>query len=86
MVLGGLAALTVVAQVFGSPLNQDEKRRRGMHGNVHRLPVSLEAIAAVVILLGGVGILYWAKFEPCAFLNYWVSSLSSVYRVLLACR
>jgi hypothetical protein len=86
MTLIGVVALTIVSHIFGSPLSYEEKRRTGTQGNVYRMPVNLEAIAAVVILLGGVGILFWSNFEPCAFLNYWLPSLSSVYRVLLACR
>lgn len=86
MTLIGVVALTLVSHIFGSPLSYEEKRRTGTQGNVYRMPVNLEVIVAVVILLGGVGILFWSNFELCAFLNNWVPSLSSVYRVLLACR
>jgi len=86
MVLAGLVALTAASHLFGTPLSYDEKRRLGKTGNVTRLPLNLETIASAAILLGGFGILSWSNFEICSFLNYWLPSLSSVYKVLLACR
>ena len=86
MVLAGLVALTAASHLFGTPLSYDEKRRLGKTGNVTRLPLNLETITSAVILLGGFGILSWSNFEACSFLNYWLPSLSSVYKVLLACR
>ena len=86
MVLAGLVALTAASHLFGTPLSYDEKRRMGKTGNVTRLPINLETIASAVVLLGGLGILSLSNFELCSFLNYWLPSLSSVYKVLLACR
>lgn len=86
MVLAGLVALTAASHLFGTPLDYDEKRRLGKTGNVTRLPINLETIASAALLLGGISILSWSSFEACTFLNYWLPSLSSVYKVLLACR
>lgn len=86
MVLAGLVAFTAASHLFGTPLSDDEKRRLGKIGNVTRLPINLETMAAAVVFLGGLGILSWSNFEACAFLNYWLPSLSSVYKVFLACR
>lgn len=86
LALAGLVALAAVSNQFGVRLDYDEKRRLGKSGNVKRLPINLESIASAAMLLGGLGILAWSNFELCSFLNYWLPSLSSVYKVLLACR
>ena len=86
MILAGVVALSVVSYLYGTPLSYDEKRRMGKQGNVNRLPINLETIVSAAALLGGLGILSWSGFELCAFLAYWLPSLSSVYQVLLACR
>jgi hypothetical protein len=86
LTLMGVIALTIVSHIFGRPLTRDEKRMRGTRGNAYQVPINLETIASAVLFLGGIGILFWSKFEPCAFLNYWLPNLSSVYRVLLACQ
>jgi hypothetical protein len=86
IVAAGLAALTAASHLFGVPLSHDEKRRLGKTGNAVRLPINLETLAAAVVFLCGLGVLSWSNFEACAFLNYWLPSLSSVYKVLLACR
>ena len=86
MVLAGVVALSAASYVYGTPLGNSEKRRMGKRGNVSRLPFNLETIASAAALLGGLGILSWSGFELCAFLAYWLPSLSSVYQVLLACR
>lgn len=86
MVLAGMVALSVASYLYGTPLSYDEKRRMGKRGNASRLTFNLETIASAAALLGGLSILSWSDFKLCAFLVYWLPSLSSVYQVLLACR
>ena len=83
----GMVALTVSAQVFGTPLTRDEKRRLGReHKNTYSLPVNIETIASAILFLGGMGILSWSKFSLCAFLAYWVPNTSDAIMFLLSCK
>jgi hypothetical protein len=90
LAIAGMIALTVSAHLFGTPLSPAEKRRASDEWNrrkdAYRLPISLEAIAATIFFLGGIGILTWSKFNLCAFLAYWLPSLPATIRLLLSCR
>jgi hypothetical protein len=86
----GMIALTASTHVFGMPLSPTEKWRASDEWNrrrdVYRLPLSLETIAAVIFLLGGIGILAWSNFSLCAFLAYWLPSLPDALMLLLSCK
>jgi hypothetical protein len=90
LAIAGAIGLTASAHVFGTRLSPTEKQRASDEWNrrkdVYRLPLSLEAITALIFLLGGVGILTWSRFNLCAFLGYWVPSLPQTARLLLSCR
>jgi len=83
----GLAALTASAYVYGRPLTRNEKFRMGNdRRNARRLPLNLETIASTVFVLIGLGILNWSNFNLCAYLAYWLPSLSSSLRFWLSCQ
>lgn len=85
----GIAALSASAFLYGTPLTRDEKwdmGRKWEHQNVYRLPVRLETLASGFFFLGGVGILWWSKFEPCAFLAHWLPELPEALRLFLSCQ
>jgi len=78
------------AYLYGTPLTGTEKRRmdddRGRGGHVYRLPFNLETLISTVFLLGGVGILTWAKFNLCAFLAHWLPDFPEALRFFMSCR
>ena len=82
----GIAALTAATQVFGTPLTHAERRELGKEGNWHRLPINLATVASGAVLLAGVGLLTWSKFNLCAFLAYWVPNLDAGIKFWLSCR
>jgi hypothetical protein len=83
----GLAALTAAAYVYGRPLTRNEKFRMGNdRKNSRRLPLNLETIASTVFVLIALGILNWSNFNLCAYLAYWLPSLSSSLRFWLSCQ
>ena len=83
----GAVALTACAYLYGTPLTREEKRRHGdPRGNVYSLPFNLETIASGLVLLGGIGILLWAKFDLCLFLAHWLPELPEAVRLFLSCR
>jgi len=83
----GMVVLTAAAHLFGRPLTRDERRRTGdEQKNISRLPINLETVAAVAVLLAGIGILTWTKFSLCAFLIYWLPDLPTSIKFWLACR
>jgi hypothetical protein len=81
--------LSVSISVWYS-LNPRKKREKGgkwdRPGDVYRLPILLETLASTVFLLGGVGILAWAKFDHCAFLTHWLPDLPEALRLFLSCK
>ena len=82
----GLAALTASAYVYGRPLTRDEKSRLGNEEkNLRRLPLNLATIASTAFVLSGVGILNWSNFNLCAYLAYWLPSLSESIKFWLSC-
>ena len=86
LVAAGVLALTAVAHVFGTPLTYEERRERGKEGNWYRLPINLETIASSAVFLAGMGILWWSKFNFCAFLAYWLPDLPEAIKFWLSCR
>jgi hypothetical protein len=86
MSAAGFAALMATATLYGTPLTGEEKRRENRHGDVYRLPFRLETIAATLLLLAGVGILVWSKFEICSFLAYWLRGMPEALKMFLSCR
>jgi hypothetical protein len=90
LTLAGLIALTASAHVFGTPMSPAEKRRASDEWNrrrdAYRLPVNLDAVISAIFLLGGISILAWSNFEPCAFLSYWLPPLPDAIKLLLSCR
>lgn len=85
----GAVALTVSAKLYGTLLTREDKRnmdRKWEHRDVYRLPFRLETLASAVFFLGGVGILWWSKFNHCAFLAHWLPDLPEALRLLFSCR
>jgi hypothetical protein len=85
----GAVALSASADLYGTPLTREEKRnmdRKWEHRDVYRLPLRLETLASTVFFLGGVGILWWSKFNHCAFLARWLPDLPEALRLLLSCQ
>ena len=82
-----MVALTATAHILGRPLSRDERLRAGeRRSNVSRLSLNLETIASVGVLLAGIGILTWSRFNLCTFLAYWLPDLPTAIKLLLACR
>lgn len=90
MTFAGLIALMAATHLFGTPLTRAERRRASDEWNrrrdLYRLPFTLEVIVALIVFLGGMGILWWSRFNGCAFLEYWVPSLPESVRLVLSCR
>ncbi len=90
LVIMGCVGLAASSYLFGTPLSREEKRGLGgdwsRKGNVYRLPFNVETVASAAFLIGGLGILGWAKFDLCAFLLYWMPDLPEAIRILLACK
>jgi|SRR5215208_3788915 len=88
--IAGAIALTISAGLFGTPSSPAEKRRASDDWNrrkdIYRLPVNPESVVSVIFFLGGIGILVWSNFNPCAFLAYWWPALPDAVRLLLSCR
>jgi hypothetical protein len=83
----GLSALTASAYVYGRPLTRDEKlRMRDERKHIRRLPVNPETIASTAFVLIGLGVLNWSNFNLCAYLAYWLPSLSSSIKFWLSCQ
>ena len=83
----GAIALLATAILYGTPLSREEKRREGYRsGNVYRMSFNFETIAATLVLLAGVGILIWTKFDLCSFLQRWLPDLQQAMRLFLSCR
>jgi hypothetical protein len=89
LTIAGLIALTASTHLFGTRRSPAERRRASdewnRRRNVYRLPINLETIASTLVLLGGVGILTWSKFNLCAFLAYWLPPLPEAVRLFLSC-
>lgn len=90
LIIAGVVALTVSAQLIGIPMSGKDKRRHGRErerqGNVYRLPINLETLASAAFLLGGLGILGWTKFNLCAFLAHWLQRLPDAIGLFLNCK
>jgi len=82
----GMMGLGALAYTSGAPLSREENHRLGKRGNTYRLPINLETLLAAALLLGGLGLLNWTKFELCAFLGYWIPNLPEALRMMLNCR
>jgi|SRR5678810_1085252 len=85
LVAAGLAALTASAYVFGRPFTRDERSRTGRNSSRH-VPINLQTIASAAFVLSGMSVLAWSKFDICAYLAYWLPSLSEAIRFWLSCR
>ena len=82
----GLAALTASAFIYGRPRTRDERlRMRNERKPVRRLPLNPETIASTAFVLIGLGILNWSNFNVCAYLAYWLPSLSGSIKFWLSC-
>src|SRR5574339_319275 len=83
----GIAALIAFAYVYGKSLTRDEESRtRKPRQNPRRLPINLETAASMAFVLLGLGILNWSNFDICAYLAYWLPSLSTSLKFWLSCR
>ncbi len=87
--VAGMIALTASAHLFGTPLSPGERIRASDEWNrrrdLYRLPINLETLASLAILLGGIYLLTWTKFNLCAFLAYWLPNLPEEIRSLISC-
>lgn len=82
----GLAALTACAYVYGRPLTRDERLKMGKERkHMRRLPLNPETIASTAFVLIGLGVLNWSNFNVCAYLAYWLPSLSQSIKFWLSC-
>jgi len=72
----GALALIALMTIYGRPLSDKEVTRLGeKYRGAFRMPFNAETIVAAIILLGGIGILTWSHFDPCAFTAYWFPNL-----------
>jgi hypothetical protein len=89
LTVAGFISLTASAHIFGRPLSPVERQRASDEWNrrkkVFRLPLNFETIVSFIFLLGGIGILVWAKFDFCEFLAYWLPPLPQIARAVLSC-
>ena len=82
----GIIALTASYYLYGKPLSRDEEIRLDKTGKgFRRIPINLETVVSSAFFLGGMGILTWSKFTPCAFLRYWLPTLPDAVKFLLSC-
>jgi hypothetical protein len=82
----GMVALTASYYLYGKPLSRNEEFRMNRTGKgFRRMPLNLETIVSALFFLGGMGILTWSKFNPCAFLNYWLPAMPDAIMFLLSC-
>jgi hypothetical protein len=87
LIATGLTALAASAYVYAGPLTRNEKFRTGNdRKNLRRLPINLETIASTTFVLIGFGVLNWSNFNLCAYLAYWLPSLSSSISFWLSCQ
>lgn len=87
LVAAGMIALIAAASAFGKPLTREERLEIGKGDeSAYRLPINLETIAATAVFLAGMGLLWWSKFNFCAFLAYWLPDLPEAIRLLISCR
>ena len=83
----GVIVLVAVTTVYGRPLSNEERLRMGeKNRSLYRLPVNIETIIAALILLAGIGVLAWSKFNLCAFISYWAPNLPNAVMAALKCR
>ena len=83
----GLIALSAAGYIYGKPLTRDERIRRGEERrNVRSLPLNMETIGSVALILIGISILTWSKFDSCLFLNHWLPNLPDGVKFFLSCR
>ena len=83
----GVIALVAVRTVYGRPLTNEERLRMGEKSrSLYRLPINIETMIAALILLAGIGILGWSKFDLCTFVSYWIPNLPNVFMATLRCR
>jgi hypothetical protein len=86
----GIISFAASAHLFGTPLSPAERWRASDEWNrrrdIYRLPLSVETIASMLFLLGGIGILAWSDFSLCAFLAYWLPSLPDAVTLLFSCK
>jgi len=83
----GVIALIALTTIYGRPLSNEERLRMGKESrSLNRLPINIETIIATLILLAGIGILGWSKFNLCTFISYWIPNLPSVLMSTLRCR
>jgi len=90
LIVAGAIVLAASAHAFGIPLSPAERRRASdewnRKENVRRWPIKLEALASMVFITAGIGILIWSKFSLCEFLGYWLQPLPPTVGLLLSCR
>jgi hypothetical protein len=85
LMAAGLAAL--IASAYDRPLTRDERLRMGKERkHMGRLPLNPETIASTAFSLIGLGILNWSNFYICAYLAYWLPSLSNSIKFWLSCQ
>jgi len=83
----GMIALSASYYLYGKPLSRDDEIRMNRTGKgLRRMPLNLETIISAFFFLGGMGILTWSKFSPCAFLNYWLPTMPDALMFLLSCK
>jgi len=82
----GSIALVALTTIYGRPLSIEERRKVGEKwANAYRLPFNRETVIAALVLLLGVGILAYSKFDLCLLLAHWVPNLPSTMISMLQC-
>ena len=82
----GVLALIAVTTLYGRPLSNEERLRLGREDRgTFKLPINIETIVAAILLLCGVGILAWSKFDLCTFTAYWLPDLPRFLTGTLQC-
>jgi len=72
----GVLALIAVTTLYGRPLSDEERLKLGREDRgTFKLPINIETIIATLILLCGIGILAWSKFDICTFTAHWLPNL-----------
>ena len=88
LIITAIGALVLIAlmTLYGKPLSEEETTRLGRENRgAFRLPINIETIVATIILLGGIGILTWSKFDLCTFTAHWLPDLPGLMMRALQC-
>lgn len=82
----GVLALIAFTTIFGRPLSEEERRRIGTENrSLYRLPINIETVLSALLLVGGIGILFWSNFDHCRYIMHWAPNLPDTVMSMLRC-